>query len=340
MAGMAGVPISVCTTTFPLMNRSLLIGMLVLIVFPLYAENGNRWLHPDLAASTYLTPHTELSGWAPSVSVLSAVSAIFNAGGRLEAGLAYDIIDKNLVNCELVWRPLTWLNVRVGIQHSIYLFETTYSPRYLEAVGYSQSALYLGGYSRDLSGKNSRSRDCGITLEGAVGQKLTYAVGVFNGNGYSFRDDNKAKDIAARFVFKPADGLKLSLAGMKGWHSQEDGLTHRDRISTAIWYDGFRFFARAENIFGRTGTLLSDGVFLLGGWWLNDTMALSARYDRFQTDLSAANTAITNLECCFTHMLLGKDISYRVQYTHSFIPDMQDKDILSVCLILRFSSKL
>lgn len=322
------------------MKRSLLIGCLLLVASTLRAGDGNGWLHPELAASTYLTPHTELSAWNPSVSILSCLSVTFNAGGKLEVGLGYDIIDKNLVNCELVWRPFSWLNVRAGIQRSIYLFETTYSPRYLEAVGYSQSALYLGGYSRDLSGKNSRSRDCGITLEGALGQKFTYSVGVFNGNGYSFRDDNKAKDIAARFVFQPADGLKLSLAGMKGWFSQEEGLAHRDRISTAVWYDGARFFARAENIFGRTGTLLSDGVFLLGGWWLNDTMALSARYDRFQTDLSAANTAITNLECCFTHMLLGKDISYRVQYTHSFIPDMQDKDILAVCLILRFSSKL
>lgn len=322
------------------MKRSLLIGCLLLVASMLRAGNGSGWLHPELAASVYLTPHSELSVWNPSVSVLSAISATFNAGGRLETGLAYDIIDKNLVNCELVWRPFSWLHVRAGIQRSIYLFETTYSPRYLEAVGYSQSALYLGGYSRDLSGINSRSRDCGITLEGVVGQKFTYVVGVFNGNGYSFRDDNAAKDIAARFVFQPVDRLKLSLAGMKGWISQKDGLTHRDRISTAIWYDGSRFFVRAENIFGRTGALLNDGVFLLGGWWLSDTMALSARFDRFQRDLSDSRSVITNLECCFTHMLFKKDISYRIQYTHSFIPQMQDKDILSICLFLRFSARL
>lgn len=337
---MAGVPVSVCAAAFPQVKRAWLIGSLLLVASILHAGDGRGWLLPELASSTYLTPHTELSSWNPSVSVLSCISASFNAGGKLEAGLGYDIIDKNLVNCELVWRPLDWLHVRAGIQRSIYLYETTYSPRYLEAVGYSQSALYLGGYSRDLSGKNSRSRDCGITLEGALGQKFTYAIGVFNGNGYSFQDDNKAKDIAARFVFKPADGLKLSLAGMKGWISDGEGLSHRDRISIAAWYDGPRIFARAENILGRTGTLLSDGVFLLAGYWINERMALSARYDRFQADLSQGNTARTNLDCCFTHMLLRKDISYRVQYTHTFLSSSSDRNLLSVCLILRFSSSL
>ena len=337
---MAGVPVSVCAAAVPQVKRPWLIGSFLLVASVLHAGDGRGWLHPELASSTYLTPYTELSGWNPSVHILSAVTATFNAGGKLEAGLGYDIIDKNLVNCELVWRPLDCLHVRTGIQRSIYLYETTYSPRYLEAVGYSQSALYLGGYSRDLSGKNSRSRDCGITLEGSLGQKFTYAIGVFNGNGYSFQDDNKAKDIAARFVFKPAEGLKISLAGMKGWISEGEGLSHRDRFSTAVWYDNARLFARAENILGRTGALLSDGVFLLGGYWLNDRMALSVRYDRFQPDLSHRDTATTNLEFCFTHMLLRKDISYRVQYTHTFLSSSSDRNLLSVCLILRFSSSL
>lgn len=337
---MAGVLVSVRDTAFPQVKRAWLIGSLLLVASILHAGDGHGWLHPELASSTYLTPYTELSGWNPSVHILSAITAMFNAGGKLEAGLGYDIIDKNLVNCELVWRPLSWLNVRAGIQRSIYLYETTYSPRFLEAVGYSQSALYLGGYSRDLSGKNSRSRDCGITLEGAVSERFSYAVGVFNGNGYSFKDDNQAKDIAARFILKPADGLKLSLAGMKGWISNGEGLSHRDRISTAAWYDGPRFFARAENIFGRTGTLQSDGIFLLAGYWINDRMALSARYDRFQEDLSQGNTARTNLECCFTHMLLRKDISYRIQYTHTFLSSSSDRNLLSVCLILRLSSRI
>ena len=127
---------------------------------------------------------------------------------------------------------------------------------------------------------------------------------------------------------------------MKGWISNGEGLSHRDRISTAAWYDGPRFFARAENIFGRTGTLQSDGIFLLAGYWINDRMALSARYDRFQEDLSQGNTARTNLECCFSHMLLRKDISYRIQYTHTFLSSSSDRNLLSVCMILRLSSRI
>lgn len=342
---MAGVLISVRDTAFPKVKRAWLIGSFLLVTSILHAGDGHGWLHPELASSTYLTPYTELSGWNPSVSILSCVSAAFNAGGKLEAGLGYDIIDQNLVNCELVWRPLGWLHVRAGIQRAIYLYETTCSPRYLEAVGYSQSALYLGGYSRDLSGKNSRSRDCGITLEGVLLEQdnlpvLSYSFGIFNGNGYRFRDDNRAKDMAGRIVFQPLKGLKLSLSGMRGFTGEDGALAHRDRLSAACWYDGPRFFFRAENIFGRTGDQLSNGFFVLGGYWLDGTKALSARLDRFRTDLSDSNSSITRLECCFTHMLLRKDISYRIQYTHECMAAEPGKDILSFCLILRLSAKI
>ena len=87
----------------------------------------------------------------------------------------------------------------------------------------------------------------------------------------------------------------------------------------------------------------SNGVAALGGCWFRSNMALSARYDRFRTDLSYPTTAITRAQVCFSHMLSSsRDFSYRVQYGHTFYADasLADADQVSVCLILRFGAKL
>ena len=170
--------------------RILLAGLLLFLRLPdLQAQRASGWLHPELSASTYLTgvyyPGTDEGRF----SVLSALSATLGRGTAVEGSVSFDVLQKKVMGCELVWRPVDALRVRAGIQRMPFLLETTYSPRTLEAVGFSQAASYLGGYSKDLSGRNSRSRDCGLALEGSFWPRdggysvLSFVAGVFNGNG-------------------------------------------------------------------------------------------------------------------------------------------------------------
>ena len=328
--------------------RILLAGLLLLLRLPgLQAQQASGWLHPELSASTYLTGAYDPGTDEGRFSVLSALSATLGRGTAVEGSVSFDVIQKKVMGCELVWRPVDALRVRAGIQRMPFLLETTYSPRTLEAVGFSQAASYLGGYSKDLSGRNSRSRDCGLALEGSFWPRdggysvLSFVAGVFNGNGYEFKDDNGAKDFQGRVVLQPARRWKVSLGAMVGRYGEEKLV--RDRVSTGFWYDDGKWFVRSENIYGVTDGLRSDGISALGGCWFRPSMALSARCDRFQTDLSDPLTVTTQAQLCFSHMLSAdRNFSYRLQYGHAFHsdPSIPDSDTLYCCLIFRFGATL
>ena len=314
---------------------------------PVAGQTLQNWLrHPSLSSSTYII-HNEFLGENNRRTVtLSAVNATFGAGTPVQFMAGFDVLESKLMSFEWVFRPVSQLYIRAGIQRMPYLLETSYSPRILEAIGFSQATSYLGGYSRDLSGKNSRSRDCGIALEGTFLPRDGYHVvnvvlGVFNGNGYSFADDNKPKDVHGRVVFQPLKTLKFSLGGMTGRYGEDCRL--RQRLSAGVWYDNGKYFLRSENIFGYTNGLSSDGISALAGVWFKESMALSARLDRFQKDLTDSQTSSTKVELCFTHMLVpSRDISYRIQYGYTFMADPALKDIntLALCLICRFSTTI
>ena len=321
----------------------------ILLFLPavMHAQQASAWLHPNLSALAYVTGTYDADAGNGRLSTLSAISASFGRGTALEGSVSYDLIQKKMMGCELVWHPVTPLRVRAGIQRMPFLLETSYSPRTLEAVGFSQAASYLGGYSRDLSGRNSRSRDAGVSVEGSFWPRdggyslLDVVAGLFIGNGYSLKDDNHAKDFHGRIVFQPARHWKISAGSMIGRYGEEEFV--RNRFSAGFWYDDGKWFVRSENLYGVTNGLRSDGFAVLGGCWFVSRMALSARYDRFQTDLSDPLTATTNTQVCFTHMLSAdRSFSYRVQYGHAFHSDpaLQDANTLSCCIIFRFGARL
>lgn len=170
---------------------------------------------------------------------------------------------------------------------------------------------------------------------------LNVVAGLFVGNGYSLKDDNRAKDFHGRLVLQPARHWKVSAGAMLGRYGEEELV--RNRFSTGFWYDDGKWFVRSENIYGVTDGLRSDGFAVLGGCWFASRMALSARYDRFQTDLSDHLTATTQTQVCFTHMLSAdRNVSYRVQYGHAFHsdPSAADTNTLACCLIFRFGTRL
>ncbi len=247
---------------------ALSVSFLLLLPSGLHAQQSGGWFHPELSASSFLTgsyvPETEEG----KVSALSALSATFGRGTALEASLSFDVVQKKLMGYELAWHPVPALRVRAGIQRMPFLMETTYSPRTLEAVGYSQSASYLGGYSRDLTGVNSRSRDCGVFIEGMFCPKdgfnvLNIVAGLFIGNGYSFKDDNRAKDFQGRVVLQPDRRWKFSAGTMIGRYGGEALV--RNRFTAGFWYDDGRWFARGENIYRRAAKrrILRNGRLLV-----------------------------------------------------------------------------
>ena len=168
---------------------------------------------------------------------------------------------------------------------------------------------------------------------------------MFNGNGYSIRDNNAAKDFQGRLIVQPADCLQLSLGGMYGHYTPADGasLSARHRVSTGIWFDNGKWFLRSENVYGITGPVRSNGTMALAGFRFLSRLQLTSRLDRFQRDLSDAQSAVTRADICFSHLLTESgDISYKIQYGHTFYadPSLPGKDSITLCLSFSFRKRL
>ncbi|MBQ6577537.1 MAG: hypothetical protein IJL91_07305 [Bacteroidales bacterium] len=320
------------------------------------AQVKGGWFLPDISASIYL-----IEGYKPAENELTsrpltAVGATFGKDSKVQLSIAYDVIQSKFMGMEALFRIDPRFRIRAGIQRMVFLHETTYSPSVLEAIGFSQGASLLGGYSGDLTGINSRSRDCGILAEGDLvrdGERpvLSYWAGVFNGNGYSFKDNNRSKDFQGKILFAPWQSLKFSLGVMKAKYSPilEDGsydrdiLLRRDRMTAGIWGDWGNFFLFGENIYGRTGDSRNECAFLLGGFRPKANLAFSARMDYSDASIGGdVDDRILKPQACFTHFLKGTALSYRIQYGRTIFgdPEKEDYGQISFCLILKLGMSL
>ena len=318
------------------------------ILFSLGAK-AQGWM-PELSTST--TTNFSYSGEKITNFTLSSMDADWrNPGKGLSAQISYDVVMKQFMGLNAALRFAPWLQVKVGEQKHVYLNELSTSPRTLEVCGYSLGTSYLGGYTKDLCGYSTRARDWGITLNGDLIKRgdrylLSYNIGVFNGNGFSIKDDNAAKNFTAMLLVKPTSSLAFSVGGLLGKYtvSEASGETHlgtRNRASAGVWFNNQKFIVKSEAVWGDTDGMQSLGAFLLAGWWFRSNMAIAVRGDTFLKDMSLADSRISKAEICFTQTI-GPVFRYRVQYGHTFnaAPDVKDINTLTVAISMKFSTKM
>ncbi|MBR1405376.1 MAG: hypothetical protein IJ578_00365 [Bacteroidales bacterium] len=323
--------------------------ILLCCLLPLVAKGqGTDRFLPTLASSSLVS--TTYSGGKVSNFNLSIMEAVWKDNGQkgFSGQISYDLVIKQFMNLNAGYRFCPQLLVKIGDQKMMFLNEMSTSPRTLEASGYSMGMSYLGGYTRDLTGLSSRSCDWGVSLSGDLFGRarrpgwLSYFLGVFQGNGFSLKDVDHAKNITGLLVFRPTGTLKLSVGGMLGKYTVgEDAdarLADRNRLSAGLFYEDGRWFFKSETVYGKTDALQSWSVFGLGGIWFRSDMALAVRADRFQQDLSRSGTATGKFDLCFSHVL-NQTFRYRVQYSHSILPTGHS-DAVSLGVSMRFSTSL
>lgn len=306
---------------------------------------------PELSTST--TTNFSYSGESITNFTLSSMDADWrNRGNGFSGQISYDVVMKQFMGLNAAWRFAPWLQVKAGEQKHMYLNELSTSPRTLEVCGYSLGTSYLGGYTRDLCGYSTRARDWGVTLNGDLFKKgerylMSYNVGVFNGNGFSLKDDNGAKNYTAMLLARPTSALTLSLGGLLGKYTvtEVDGSTthlgNRNRASAGLWFNNQTVIVKSEAVWGDTDGMQSAGAFLLAGWWFRPNMAIAVRGDSFLKDLTISDSRISKAEICFSHTL-GPVFRYRVQYGHTFnaAPGVKDLDTVTLSVSMKFSDKM
>jgi len=253
--------------------------------------------------------------------------------GKAEAFLEYDLVNKQVCGGRITWKASDRLILYGGILKNPYILELSMSPRNLEAVGYSQSASYLGGYGSDLSGISARGRDVGLMADVRLFSRGDYSIvrilmGVFNGNGFHYIDNDRFKDISGRIDLRPMEDLTVAFGAMTGNYSLGDGrgkayhsagtgaeYARRTRMGTALWWDDGITFIRAENVYGETDGLRSDNLSILAGCWLGMHISPSARYERYIPDMGTPSSFIQTWMACLTYKF-NTDVNVRLQFNH------------------------
>lgn len=211
---------------------------------------------------------------------------------KLDYRVQVELAKPQLVDAYLRYKPFDALNFQLGEYKIPFGIENTeYGPLNAELIDCPVVLQRLMGISEQVLDEAIRNtgRDMGLQVYGSFWKKkgysiLDYNLGVFNGEGINTADRNKSKDIFARVMLHPVEGLTLSGSYYRGEFGPD--YIRRNRYSAGAAYDRTLFSIRAEWIGGRTGELDSDGWYALLGWRATRTLMPVVRYELFREDTS------------------------------------------------------
>lgn len=270
---------------------------------------------------------------------------------RLQADFANS---PKLVDAFVRVKCCKYINLQVGQFKIPFTLENPYAPLNLEFADNAQVITHLSGY-KDVTGIESYAtgREIGAQIYGTLidferdGKKfpiLSYAVGVFGGNGINVKKDNMAKDLAGRIEFRPFV-KNLTLSGSAYWgrytdaHMEKENLL-RLRCAGGAEYKDEHLTVRGEYVWGNTGLCklneetnnyyrthkVTHGFYVVAGYWFNcgwgkcDKFSISqkirpvVRYDYYKEDYTADN-------CQSSYYSVGfdwwpeKHLNFRASYT-------------------------
>lgn len=187
-----------------------------------------------------------------------------------------------------------YIAVQAGEYKIPFSLENPYGPHTLETIENSMGISKLCNYS-DLSGLSANGRDIGITLYGSLIKQgdynlLDYAFGVFNGNGINLKDNNKNKDFSGILTLHPCKNLSLAGSCYLGKYGKQGEEKDRDRYGAGIKWQDKHLLIRSEYLYGKTGTLKSEGAYAVVGYFVHPKIQPVVKFDYFQEDKSNSQT--------------------------------------------------
>lgn len=192
------------------------------------------------------------------------------------------------------YKFLSEIGIQAGEFKIPFSIENSYGPTDLETIDNSMAVTYLCNYS-DLSGISANGRDVGVCLKGGVFKHndfnyLTYAVGLFNGNGINVKDNNKSKDFSGTLTFRPVRDISIWGSYYNGCYGKEGDSHSRERAGGGLEWKDKKSVFRSEYIYGNTGGQKSEGVYALAGYYVHSKVQVLLKYDYFQQNKSVTDT--------------------------------------------------
>lgn len=189
--------------------------------------------------------------------------------------------------CDLYFRykPSAAFNVQLGQFKIPFAIENDiYGPTTVEFIDYSYITTLLARNADRFDGISAGGRDIGLQLYGGFGEArgyniLSYNLGIFNGAGINKADNNDAKDVVARLIFKPSKELSLSASWMSAATNYEAHIQRSNRTALGVIYDASSFIVRSEYALAKFDNRNVDAFYVMGGYKLKRDWMLVARYE-------------------------------------------------------------
>ena len=189
--------------------------------------------------------------------------------------------------CDLYFRykPSAAFNVQLGQFKIPFAIENDiYGPTTVEFIDYSYITTLLARNADRFDGISAGGRDIGLQLYGGFGEArgyniLSYNLGIFNGAGINKADNNDAKDVVARLIFKPSKELSLSASWMSAATNYEAHIQRSNRTALGVIYDASSFIVRSEYALAKFDDRNVDAFYVMGGYKLKRDWMLVARYE-------------------------------------------------------------
>lgn len=248
---------------------------------------------------------------------------------KLSYRAQFELAAPRIVDAFVEYRPLEELRIKLGQYKLPFSIENTeYSPLRCELIEYPLAIQRLVASAEQIGGQtiNATGREMGLTLSGGFIERngrriVSYDIGLYNGAGINVRDNNRSKDILARLMLRPADGLLFSGSYYRGEFGPE--YLKRERYAAGACYDRGAVVLRGEWVGGRTGRTEADGGdafdssgwYVLGGWRPHARWTVVARYDTLLADTAAHDSRQTNYSAGITWQPL-KWLRGQLNYTY------------------------
>lgn len=183
--------------------------------------------------------------------------------------------------------------LRMGQFKIPFSLESLRSSSTIETVERSMVVNNLRGMGKD--------RDIGVALHGKLlGNKVEYAIGVFNGTGYNTADTNDNKDIVGRLVFYPFRGTKGALEGLQFGGSFQTGKQDPRGFDGKLNFDGSKkIFSLATGVEGNRTNGGFEFAYTLGPGAIIGEYIISDMQRKNQSDLRGQGWYV-QLSCLLT----------------------------------------
>jgi phosphate-selective porin len=191
-----------------------------------------------------------------------------------------------LVDAQLDFVLSPTASFRVGQFKVPFSQESLLSAAEIDTINRSQPVTKLSP-GQDIG---SSGRDIGATFFGKY-SIVEYTAGFFNGAGINKTDTNEQKDLAVRFLLRPAGFLSIAASFYDGHYSEKADAPavarKRTGFETAVVHNAFSL--KGEFILAKDDTTSKQGWYLQGGYFvLAKTLQAIVKYDSYDKDKNVA----------------------------------------------------